>query len=229
MIDARLDVIDTTNINLNIELFRLSIDLDEQINNYDLRVLSLEEINQAIRYAKREDKLRFIRTRATLRRLLQERLEIPINKIDFVRNSHGKPSLPKIKNQLKQEWHFNVSHCEEYALIALSPKHQLGIDIEYCRALNNQSELEQMVYSKYELNNITKLDFYACWTAKEAVLKAIGLGIGQHLQSVSIIANESNEPNWLEVRSTAIDSQNIQVCTLSVVPKYAAALAWLRE
>ena len=65
--------------------------------------------------------------------------------------------------------------------------------------------------------------FFLNWVTKEAALKAVGVGISEHLQTVSIrplnngqLAVEHAMPDWLP----------LHVCRLPAPQEYSAAIAW---
>lgn len=94
---------------------------------------------------------------------------------------HGKPSLVE-----HPEIHFNLSHCKEAVLCALSNS-AIGVDIERCRTY--KKDLATYTMSPAEIQAIEQSDnpamaFTRLWTAKEAVVKLLGTGIIDHLHNV---------------------------------------------
>lgn len=142
------------------------------------RLLSPDEKHRAARFVHDLHRNRFIVARATLRLFLGERLGVPPGKIELAYGAHGKPSL---SGRLAGALCFNLSHCDAIALYAFSDQ-PVGCDIERIRPL---PELEQIVgtwFAPSEAALITSADdraglFFRYWTAKEAVLKAIGTGV----------------------------------------------------
>jgi len=66
-------------------------------------------------------------------------------------------------------------------------------------------------------------DFIRHWVAKESVLKALGLGISEHLQSVSILPRDDEA---YEIAHDFPEWPEIQAWRLPVPDGYAAALAF---
>jgi 4'-phosphopantetheinyl transferase len=102
---------------------------------------------------------------------------------------HGKPELKG------GELAFNVSHSGEIALIAIAPAGRVvGVDVEEVRA--RALDLEKLAVrtmSTGELDDWRRVPddkrlaaFLECWTAKEAYLKAIGVGIATDLRAVTL-------------------------------------------
>ena len=99
----------------------------------------------------------------------------------FVYGEHGKPAIVG-----HPEIHFNMSHCREAAVCALSDK-PVGVDVEHIRTLNeslmrytmNEREQEEI---RSALN--PSLAFTMLWTRKEAALKLTGQGINKELKTI---------------------------------------------
>ena len=105
----------------------------------------------------------------------------------FEYGEHGKPSIighPDI--------HFNLSHCKEAAICAISD-HPIGVDVEVVRRYNeslarhvmNDEEMETILQSEHPEVMFTRL-----WTMKEAVVKRSGRGITDDIKHV--LENESH-------------------------------------
>lgn len=138
-----------------------------------------------MRYYGHADRIRFITTRGTLRKLLADKLPVRPETLNIVTNDYGKPNLKDFANIA-----FNVSHSGSYALIALSTVSEVGVDIErYDRRIDVRSLSEIVLTSlerKYPFE--TTEAFIQKWVAKESALKALGVGIANHLQAISVLA-----------------------------------------
>ena len=148
---------------------------------------------------------------------------LPPDRLRFVVNAYGKPGLG---NGAQIE--FNVSHAGCYALIALSTSGLVGVDIEREDRGIDAQNLAAYVFSPLERRHAlqTPKDFIRHWVAKESVLKAVGFGISEHLQSVSILPRDDEAyeiahhfPEWPE----------IQAWRLPVPNGYVGALAFERH
>ncbi|TWC63656.1 4'-phosphopantetheinyl transferase superfamily protein [Herbaspirillum sp. SJZ099] len=211
-----------------IELWQVAFDLDHGDDAEDELVLSAQEQAHARRYRRSDDARRFRCMRALLRRLLGERLGCAAQAVPLVRNAHGKPQLDGPGGLS-----FNVSHAGGIGLIAIAPGLALGIDVE-CGIAAGPEELLGMarqVLSPHEWAALpAPLDgpqFLRHWVAKEAVLKALGLGIGEHLQSIDIDLETHpryqvfhQQPHWPA-------PARLHASALSTWPGHAAALAWI--
>ena len=202
-----------------IEIWLLKLNLQAPISNSDFLLLNEYERANALRFHTHADQVRSTATRAALRRLLVTKVAMPSCKLNFLTNNFGKPYLKGAS-----DIDFNVSHAGEYALIAISTKGKIGVDIEDCDRQLDVRALSEYVFTRIERQCAieTTEDFIKRWVAKEAVLKAVGVGISEHLQVVSVLP-DNNEgyrvicdyPKW----------EGIKVWSIKVPNRYAAALA----
>jgi 4'-phosphopantetheinyl transferase len=210
----------------SIEVWLLELNLQMPVSNSDFSLLSEDERRRALQFRRHEDRIRSIGTRAALRRILASRLMVSPNRLRFVTNCHGKLRL---QDELGIE--FNVSHSGSFAMIALSlaqqagvSSEQVGVDIERYRDSIDVKSLAAYVFSPLERQSgfSTNEDFIRRWVAKESVLKALGVGISEHLQDISVLPGKEssyrifhNQPEWVDIHACSIDAPN----------GYAAALA----
>lgn len=194
------------------ELLIWNIDTDLYLNRISLleKVLSVEEKNRADRFHFERDTNRFIIRRALLKILLAAYLGCETQELKFVTGFNGKPHLAG-----NTDLHFNTSHSDSHAVIALSP-HQLGVDIELAHLDFDFGPVAEVLFSKAELdflaasNNPVK-DFFIIWTRKEAFVKATGKGLENHVQLLSCLDGVQMIPQLL---TTAADHWNITTTTL---------------
>lgn len=202
-----------------IEVWQVRFNLQAPISREDLLLLSEQERAQALRFHRHADQLRSIVTRATLRSILGKKLMRSPGKLRFSANPYGKPYLLGDTNL-----EFNVSHAGRFALIALSVHGQIGVDIEDCSRPVDFESLSQYVFTSTEqrLRLSTNEDFIRRWVAKEAVMKALGVGITEHLKDVSVILGRADEYN---VESENREWLDVKAWSLAAPVDYAAALA----
>jgi 4'-phosphopantetheinyl transferase len=99
----------------------------------------------------------------------------------FIYNEHGKPSI-----EGHPEIFFNLSHCKEAAICAISDR-PIGVDVESVRAFNDS--LVRYTMNDDEVREIETADdravaFIRLWTKKEAALKLTGDGLTDDLPSL---------------------------------------------
>jgi 4'-phosphopantetheinyl transferase len=175
-----------------IDLFNTPINHTNEI----FQVLSPQEQAQAKSYIQLKHQHQFIQVRTTLRLLLSQYFQCLPEEICFQTNAYGKPFLHKKFLSSSQPLTFNVSHAKDFALIALSEIGEIGIDIEYCDPNLNIHTLADFVLTHLEYQSILNSSCPSClffqhWVGKESFLKALGLGIGEHLKSIALFPTES--------------------------------------
>jgi phosphopantetheine--protein transferase-like protein len=109
----------------------------------------------------------------------------------IVRDSNGKPVCPEI------DLSFNLAYSDSLAVVAVGLRDKLGLDVE--RIETEDVDLDSLVHEHFcTIEARTYFNaapskraqiFYHVWTQKEAVSKAIGLGIRQSLQDVAVESN----------------------------------------
>lgn len=220
-----------------IEAWLLELDVAAPIQPADWAVLSVAEVNSALRYRQRADQVRAVATRAALRRLLGERLRVAPASLRFGANTHGKPLLEGGAGLV-----FNVSHSGACAVIALGLApglEALGIDIERHNPDLDFNALASMAFTPLERAFLSRRGlaphgevgalpgflsaFFTCWSGKEAVLKAVGVGIPDYLQQVSVRPLRDAR---FRVNHRVAQWRPLQACRLAAPPHYSAAVAW---
>lgn len=133
--------------------------------------LSEEEKNHLKSIYNPQVKNRFIVSKALTRNILSQKLRIPTNKLEFIKNEKGKPSIKDCP------YHFSVSHSGDLFAIALG-REEVGIDVEHMKERNFIS-IAKHNFSKEAVNRIItssnqKEEFYREWTLFEAAVKLHG-------------------------------------------------------
>ena len=128
----------------------------------------------------------FVAARAVLRRLFAEHGIDPSVPLQY--GAHGKPRLPG-----GAVLRFSISHTGETACVATSLGAEIGVDIERCEGADDAAALMRRFFSAREAAALDALGpaergraFYETWTRREAVLKALGLGLGPDAESFAV-------------------------------------------
>lgn len=216
------------------EVFQLTLDLRAPLSDADWALLSEDEGARASRYRQHADKVRFVRTRGALRCLLAERLRARPMGLTFFVDQRGKPRLHG-PCSAGPAMHFNVSHAGRHALIALSRHGVVGVDIERRNPGLDVAELESQMLSQREKHSgpEERPGFFDCWSAKEAALKALGLGVAEHLRQLSVLlpkvpmSAEGRRDCRYRLHCEGAEWPPLSVCRLPAPDGYAAALAWV--
>jgi 4'-phosphopantetheinyl transferase len=141
--------------------------------------LDAHERARAQRFVHALHRRRYVAAHAWMRRVLAHHLGCAPQELRFARGPYGKPAL-RDTSALR----FNLSHSGEVALLALSTEMEIGIDIETLRPGLPDAALAQGVLTPAELAELEQLPpdqrnaaFFGGWAAKEACMKALGLGL----------------------------------------------------
>jgi 4'-phosphopantetheinyl transferase len=190
-------------------------------------LLTPDECERAGRFLFERDSRRFVVTRASLRILLGLYQDTESLNIRFRYGSHGKPEL--VGGSSIPAIHFNVSHSNELALIALALQ-PIGTDVEYTGKPVEFDQIAQRYFSNREYSALRELTpnlrhaaFFNCWTRKEAFLKAIGTGLSTPLDAFDVTLEPVTEPRILRLPAAA--TENWSLYHLEPMPDYVAAVA----
>lgn len=192
-----------------------------------LASLSSVERVRAQRFVFERDRVRFVAAHVALRELLAEKLQQPAHTLQFDTGQFGKPYLPR-----SPTCHFNLTHSEDLALIAVSHRSEVGVDIERLRDLRDAEGLVERHFSPSEQRAWREVPFreraaafHQTWARKEAVVKALGWGLNLPLETVMV--GTSTEPHTLDLTLPYSGSRvRVGLCTLLLEPGWAGALAW---
>ena len=142
--------------------------------------LSADERERSSRFHFDRDRRRYICARGVLRQLFSRYLDAAAEEFTFSYGPSGKPSLG---GRFRGALTFNVSHSDDLALIAIGRDIELGVDVEAVRALDDADGIASRFFAPGENERLRSLPdgirtgaFFACWTRKEAYLKALGSG-----------------------------------------------------
>lgn len=193
------------------------------------RILSPDETARADRFHFEVDRQRSIIGRAYLRVLLGQVLDMPADELQFEYDEFGKPALiPSQRRALE----FNVSHSGEMILTAITMGRAVGVDVEKIRTDLDPNSIATQFFSAREREILASLPrparyraFFACWTRKEAYLKAKGVGLSLPLNQFDVSFLPDEEPRLLATRPDPAEAQNWALWALDLSSDYAAALA----
>ena len=154
-----------------------------------------QEQQEAGRYVHMEDAARHLAGRALARRLLRAAFGQDSAAV-FARSPYGKPFCPGVSVD------FSISHSGSMVWVALCRCASVGIDVERMRPLPDAAELTSQLHPQEQKDLLAlppaelQTAFYRCWTRKEAVIKAAGMGLSMPLQSFSVHTGPQ-ESGWI--------------------------------
>ena len=137
-------------------------DLEE---TWDMRLLPDAVRQRAARFVRERDRRDYLASHAALRQALGEHGP-------WVHGAHGKPA------RAAPPPHFNLSRREGVAAVARSMTHEVGVDVETLRTIDDARELAALHFTPRERESVVDdASFLRVWTRKEACMKATGLGL----------------------------------------------------
>jgi 4'-phosphopantetheinyl transferase len=184
-------------------------------------LLSDSERARAERFAFQGLRDAYVIRHGLLRTILAEYLHTAPGEIRFQYGRAGKPAV------CGSRLSFSHSHSGDLALFAIGTTGLLGLDVEQVRPIPELDEFARHYFSHSESDTLLALPpecrlgaFFAFWTKKEAVLKAMGEGIG-NWSRVEISRDDQREI----LRIESEDAGDWRLLPFTPVPGYAAAIA----
>lgn len=195
-----------------------------------LEVLQTEERQRAARFRFPSDRDRFVRSRAMLRVLLGRYLHRRPSEIRLGYSIHGKPFLDGASTAGSLE--FNLSHSGGVVLLAVTARRRVGVDVERVSSDRASEKIAARFFSPEEQAVLSRVEpdrrsaaFFACWTRKEAYVKARGEGLSLPLGSFSV-SLAPGEPAALVSSSLGeYELSRWQIRDVGLGPGYRGAVA----
>ena len=145
--------------------------------------LNEAERDRATRLVREQDRQHYVLAHGGLRAVLSQYLGISPSAVILARTEAGKPFL-KIDGSRHSALTFNLSHAHTRALIAITKSQEVGIDLEWVRPEVEITKLSERYFAPSEHAAIMQATegqratiFFRHWVAKEALLKAQGIGL----------------------------------------------------
>ena len=212
-----------------VHVWRAPLDAGENTLERLERSLSPDERERAQRFVFQKDRRRFIVARAVLRVLLGRYLNQEPDRIRFVYGPEGKPALAETAAGSVR---FNLSHSEALALYAFTRGREVGIDLEWINPRVAFEELAERFFTPGEASTLRALPdharepaFFACWTRKEAYMKAIGKGLSLPTQDFEVTLAPGEPAALISTRHDPDQAMRWSLLELDAGPGFAAALA----
>ena len=178
---------------------------EEELHRY-MTLLSPEEQSRSRRFIFEKDSIRYAVSHAVLRILMGRYLGLQPVLVRFTEDRFGKPRLAPELATCKLR--FNLSHTNRVALLAIASDLEVGVDLEELGPI--EVEIAEQYFSEREqadLRNLTEAEwlegFYNCWTRKEAILKAEGIGLNMRLDAFDVTLQPGNPVALLGFRASA--------------------------
>jgi len=130
---------------------------------------------------------RFVVAHAATREILAQYLGIPAGVVQLERQVSGKP---RVRGAALS---YNIAHSGNLAVCAVAYGGRLGVDLELVRPIANADAMASRLFAPAEARQYagTPADerqaaWFACWTRKEAFLKATGEVLERPLDSFAV-------------------------------------------
>lgn len=214
----------------SVDVWRVALDRDPGTVAEFRTLLSLDERQRADRFHFPVHRNRFTVGRGVLRRVLGRYLDLPPSSLQFAYGEHGKPCL--VASSRRQDLEFNVSHAADVALLGITRRRPLGIDIEEIRRDDDLGKLAERYFSPREVVALRALPpalrrtgFFDCWTRKEAYIKAVGAGLTMPLDGFSVSLSPGEPAALLHAEGDPDAGARWTFRELDVGDRFRAALA----
>jgi len=192
--------------------------------------LDERERERAARLVREQDRIHYVLSHGGLRAILSRYLNVGPDSISFDRSASGKPVLAKELCD-RSVITFNLSHAHGRALIAVSNGQEVGVDLESVRSEVNASALSERYFACSEHAAIMQAPeeqrttrFFRYWVAKEALLKAQGIGL-RGLSDCEIFLEADGVPTDIRPRLGAHFTNPLRVRLLRCEKGWEAAVA----
>lgn len=173
-----------------VHVWRVRLDVSEPELERRTSWLSPEERGRASRFHFDRDRRHYLAHRGALRWVLSGYLSARPGQIRLERDRRGKPCLA---GEDEAGLQFSVSHSGSLGLYAFRRGLPVGVDVEWITPGFEWEEVATTAFSGRErraliaLPDEQKLEgFFAVWTRKEALSKAVGLGLRAGLASLEV-------------------------------------------
>jgi len=212
-----------------VDVYRIDLEAAAPLEATCRGLLSADELQRADRFHQPRHRRQFAVTRGVLRALLARRLGRSAVGLRFVDGPHGKPALADTQ-PLRLE--FNVAHSHGLALVALSVEHAVGVDVERIRPEVDLDGIAGRFFAPLERDELAAVApgrradaFFACWSRKEAVLKAVGTGISGGLARYAVSCDPRSPARLLAVDCDGPPPEEWTLADIEAGAGFCAAVA----
>ena len=210
-------------------VWRIRLDVSGSMIRSLFGLLSPDETERASRFRFDEHRRRFIARRGVRRVVLGRYLSVAPSAIRFCDGEHGKPMLDVPNGETPIQ--FNASHSGELALVAVTRRRRVGVDLEQVCPQRVEESLPQRFFAANEAAAMAglppdqKIDgFFSCWTRKEAFVKATGQGLSAPLDRFEVSLVPGQPARLLAIDKRAFSDSPWTLHHLCPAQGYAGAL-----
>jgi len=213
-----------------VHVWRIPLEVEGESSPRRARLLSPDERERMARFRFDVHRNRFALRRAALRVILGRYLGQDPATLAFRYSGRGKPDLePRGTGGALR---FNLSDSEDLAILAVTTAGEIGVDVERLRPMRDMDDLARRYFSPAEREEYGALGperraegFYACWTRKEAWLKAKGEGLAVDLRSFDVTLSPGRDARLLAARIPGEDPARWTMHSWEPCEGFVAAIA----
>lgn len=192
------------------------------------RLLSKAERSKAEKHIRDSDRLVSVCSKGMLRTILGTYLSRHPNNLDFMFGPYGKPTLAG-----NPELSFNLAHSGDVILIAISGQgNNIGVDLEFRREIEEWRSLAARHFHPEEVAELFTMPpaeglsaFFDCWTRKEAIAKALGMGLSLPLDSFRVTVAGHSDAQLPDGSRPPQQDQPWFLSPMDLSSSYAATIA----
>jgi 4'-phosphopantetheinyl transferase len=193
-------------------------------------LLSSEELSRADRFHFARDRHAFVVAHAALRSILARYAARDPLALDVRFGPYGKPELVGDPGGLTLR--FNLSHSGSIALLGVTRKRNIGIDVEQIRSGVGIFEIAKRFFSLSEVSELEALPptlreraFFRTWTSKEAYIKARGEGLSFPLGDFDVQVKPDRPVALCTTRKDPHEARRWTLRDIVLDDQYVAAVA----
>ena len=181
----------------DVHVWAFHLDISTARSQQFYPLLSAREKQRSERFVDFTHRQRFIASHGFMRLALSSYLNVPADALVFKQEARGKPVLDQAGDT--HPVHFNLSHSQQLALLAISKNRPVGVDVEYIKRKNAWQKISKRFFTPEEQQALFSLPdtqqaeaFFQLWTRKEAHMKVTGEGL--HLSPSEFIVSVPPQP-----------------------------------
>jgi 4'-phosphopantetheinyl transferase len=213
-----------------VHVWRVDLEQPDAVVGRLLGGLSDAERHRAARFHFERDRRHFTVAHGILRAILGRYLRVDPATLVFEAQPAGKPHLAPARHRGLLQ--FNLSHSRDLALVAVSGESEIGVDLEWVSDAIEVDQVAALVFSKSEIAVLGRLDiprkreaFFNGWTRKEAIVKALGAGLGYPVRQLTVSIDPGERVRLIRANGDAMNRSRWTLEALTPAPGYAAAVA----
>ena len=213
-----------------IHIWLINLNESKSEINQIASLLSMDEFLRMERFRRKERRDSFAIVHGALHMILGNYLHVSPERINFKYDYHSKPTISPVTNNLNLD--FNLSHSAEYAVIGIARNRRIGVDLELISTDRLSGRIPERFFSLREVRSLRSLPeklqlkaFFACWTRKEAYLKARGSGLSLPLAEFTVSLAPGETPALLEMKSDPTEMARWSLIDLELPVGYCGAAA----